>query len=637
MKNIFTNILILIALLISTDYIVKARFLFLKRAAINYVLILVLLSVINPFNVLSQSIPTGPGGVGSQDGTTTLVAWYSPENMRNSFNALPVDGQAVAKWLDKSGHGNTATNSGTAIYQSNAGAAQNGNAIMTGTNLDRQFFTSGNVTGQSIFAVNNPGTTPSNFSGLTGFNGDIGIRRPGNTQSPYDNYFQYPGHPGTNINTMSNTSGQSFINETSGGLMNDTWNIVFQNRPTTYTNVFYIGGYFAGRSFTGSVPEIVVYSASVNNAQRMIVDNYLAAKYGQALAVASDVYTMDDPANGNYDFNVAGIGRVDASNIHNDAQGTGMVRVNNPSALIDGSFFTWGDDNSLLGLNNFSDVPPTVQSRMLRTWRINNTGVGTVDISFDLTGLGHVTASDLRLLIDKNNSGTFSDETSAGGGVVSGATLISGSIYKFSGITIGNGLRFSLGTTNSSQTPLPVKFIDFTATTDNTNQQVILNWSTTSEVNNNYFTVERSSDGIQFVPVKELPSKGNSSKVQSYSVADEKPLVGNSYYRIKQTDYNNNFTYSTILAINLSVSDISFGIFPNPSNGESITLEIKTVEKEVLVVVYDMIGNELFSKNATMENTGNTYLDPSNKLLPGNYIITVSSDKQICRQKLIIY
>jgi hypothetical protein len=88
----------------------------------------------------------------------------------------------------------------------------------------------------------------------------------------------------------------------------------------------------ATESWNGDIAEVIAYNQAVNSAQRIIVNNYLSAKYNLPLS-ANNVYTMDDPGSGNYDHEVAGIGRVDANNIHNDAQGSGIVRILNPSDL----------------------------------------------------------------------------------------------------------------------------------------------------------------------------------------------------------------------------------------------------------------------------------------------------------------
>src|SRR5690606_24985988 len=80
-------------------------------------------------------------------------------------------------------------------------------------------------------------------------------------------------------------------------------------------------------------------------------------------------------------------------------------------------------------------------------------------------------------------------------------------------------------------------------------QSVILLWETASETNNDFFTIERSLDGFNFNPITIKTGAGNSHTPISYSYIDEDPQTGISYYRIKQTDYNGNSTYSAIIEV----------------------------------------------------------------------------------------
>jgi hypothetical protein len=149
----------------------------------------------------------------------------------------------------------------------------------------------------------------------------------------------------------------------------------------------------AGESLDGDLAEIIVHSVLLNTAQRIITENYLAAKYGLTLS-SNDCYSNDNVGSGNYDFEVAGIGRVDASNIHDDAQGSGMVRVLNPTNLGNNEFFIWGHDNGIAQAINTTDIPGGIQARFDRVWRVSETNssgggvnVGNIDMRWDLTGL----------------------------------------------------------------------------------------------------------------------------------------------------------------------------------------------------------------------------------------------------------
>lgn len=96
--------------------------------------------------------------------------------------------------------------------------------------------------------------------------------------------------------------------------------------------------------------------------------------------------------------------------------------------------------------------------------------------------------------------------------------------------------------------PLPIELIQFDAQL-NPKNQVDLLWITATEINNDYFTVERSIDANNFEPVKELDGAGNSTQLIYYQTKDEHPYKGLSYYRLKQTDFDGNYTYSQIISI----------------------------------------------------------------------------------------
>jgi hypothetical protein len=105
----------------------------------------------------------------------------------------------------------------------------------------------------------------------------------------------------------------------------------------------------------------------------------------------------------------------------------------------------------------------------------------------------------------------------------------------YTGVKSGTGWCFT-GT-------LPIELVSFDAG-KNEEQRVTLTWVTASEINNNFFTIERSKNGFDFVPILNIPGAGNSTSTLHYSIEDENPLEGDNYYRLKQTDYDGAFTYS---------------------------------------------------------------------------------------------
>ncbi len=97
---------------------------------------------------------------------------------------------------------------------------------------------------------------------------------------------------------------------------------------------------------------------------------------------------------------------------------------------------------------------------------------------------------------------------------------------------------------------LPVSLLYFNA--ELTESNVALSWSTASEINNDYFTVQRSGDGEVFENVSTVKGSGNSTQIRYYNFSDEKPYSGLNYYRLKQTDFDGKYSYSSLVAVNFS-------------------------------------------------------------------------------------
>jgi hypothetical protein len=187
-------------------------------------------------------------------------------------------------------------------------------------------------------------------------------------------------------------------------------------------------------------------------------------------------------------------------------------------------------------------------------------------------------------------------------------------------------------------TPLPIELISFTANA--VNDAVQLNWTTASEKNNNYFTIQRTADAIVFEDIDKLNGAGNSSSILNYSYTDYSPLEGKSYYRLKQTDYDGKYSYSPLIPLVFeNKTEFSFDFYPNPIHSENINVAIREKEAtEVLVVVYDVNGKESFSKVVITEVNGNNVyaIDNTNQLSPGIYIITATSQQKIYSKRLIV-
>ena len=141
-----------------------------------------------------------------------------------------------------------------------------------------------------------------------------------------------------------------------------------------------------------------------------------------------------------------------------------------------------------------------------------------------------------------------------------------------------------------------------------------LTFSTSQEVNNEMFILERSRDGIQYAGTQNIKGQGNTSKETHYSIFDETPLNGMNYYRLKQVDYDARFTYSNVVVIDNSKTISQLQIYPNPA---STKLNIKNSNEEIDIQILNARG-ELVKSQKLAKGLNNINLENFPK---GLYIV----------------
>lgn len=114
--------------------------------------------------------------------------------------------------------------------------------------------------------------------------------------------------------------------------------------------------------------------------------------------------------------------------------------------------------------------------------------------------------------------------------------------------------------------PLPVELIAFDAQ-PTPHREVRCTWTTATELNNDFFTVERSRDGIVFHGIGEADGAGTSYAQHTYDFDDRDPITGLSYYRLRQTDFDGSSTLSRVVPVWLDAQGPVIAVFPNPNNG----------------------------------------------------------------------
>ena len=149
---------------------------------------------------------------------------------------------------------------------------------------------------------------------------------------------------------------------------------------------------------------------------------------------------------------------------------------------------------------------------------------------------------------------------------VDGTSSISGGI-RTRGL-VSSYSPYAFGATDDGINPLPVELVSYTGRQNG--NAVVLEWATLSEKDNDYFEIERSVDGINFVTIGFVQGAGNSTEKIAYSFADNAPERGLVYYRLSQVDYDGTRSYADRLVsvAYTADSDISLTIIPNPTCGQ---------------------------------------------------------------------
>lgn len=349
----------------------------------------------------------------------------------------------------------------------------------------------------------------------------------------------------------------------------------------------------------------------------------------------------DQPVSGNGIY----IGNVSITNATNNSFQSISSTGTYSSGIVSVNFSSIGNTNGELAFSRYSSAPYSSASPVFATNTVANTnnysiftpnnvslthwysiaysGIGTgnyapsvqYSITVDIASVPGIFSKDSLYILRRSdfNASWVPITTS-----VSGNTLYTGFLTGFSDFTIG-----SVSSVNS----LPVKWFSFTAKKIDVyyNQ---LDWVTASEVNNNYFVVERSVDSEKFEEAGKLKAESNSSQKQFYSFRDKLPLAFEHtlYYRIKQVDLDGKFSYSNV--ISLSADPVKPGADIKVSNPfervPSLWIDNNSTPGSLQIQVSDLSGKMVLEKVLPFA-TGKTVLqlEEMEGLIPGLYFLQV--------------
>lgn len=280
-----------------------------------------------------------------------------------------------------------------------------------------------------------------------------------------------------------------------------------------------------------------------------------------------------------------------------------------------------------------ANTPHGLNEALDRWWDFDMSPNMSADITLRYSGTENTLpapANSGSLGIANWNASTWNLPSGNGNGTTSGIGAVSG--Y---GLT---GLNHVLITSQSIV--LPVELLEFSVKKSGPDQ-VSITWSTASEKNNDYFTVERSQNGVDFQPLLEVPGSGNSNQQRSYSAIDNDPFPGLSYYRLSQTDYDGSTSHSEVRYVQFqssaSAKPVSIDkIGPNPfENNVDLIVTLKS-PGPIDLTVHDLTGKMVWKQSESgIAGSNSIHLENIGFLARGSYFLEIESNHEIISQKII--
>ncbi|NOZ45494.1 MAG: hypothetical protein GXO79_01800 [Chlorobi bacterium] len=407
---------------------------------------------------------------------------------------------------------------------------------------------------------------------------------------------------GAALQTLSGTGTVSLYNLE----VDNTNNVTFQN-DVTVSNLLTI---------TNGVINSSSNTITIENASTTAITGFSSTKY------INGILKRAVNATGSYEFPVGSSSNYEYAKID--------LNSSNGISYLTASFSTsiTGSAPSLtlnsVNINSLLDAG---------IWTITPDAVSSVNYDVTIVSRGHTNggiSSDYHTILKRDNStaawglyGSFNVADQSGSGT-NPITLKRTGITSFS--------DFGGGTGNA---PLPIELLSFNV--KKVNNSVKIEWETASEINNDFFTILRSGDGLKFESILDVPGKGNSNTIMYYFAFDNFPLEGISYYQLKQFDFDGTSSMSKILSLNNNIKDLKLTLnnFSNTENG--IYGNILNPEFAILsLFIYDGSGKIIEMKNLGKSNFTKLSISTKN-YKSGIYYLIINNGHSKISKKFVVW
>jgi hypothetical protein len=425
----------------------------------------------------------------------------------------------------------------------------------------------------------------------------------------------------TNLSaSMTSTTGSGATQATS---KNSVALVASNSNDPTYTPAITTGLYLGRNNLGGedtdaNIAEVILYASTPSAANLNKIETYLALKYGitrggnsgtgaaynYISSTGTSIWTK--PSNTGYNNDIAGIGRDDASALiqkqsisvnNNEPVTVGLTAIassnqtNANTFTNDQSFLVCGNNGLLNQITTnpicFANLPAGIYGRIERVWKGQVTNFAqNVTVGYETSMLvAYTPISNLRLLVD-NDGVDWTNATIYSGAVINGTRV------EFPGVTISSATPYFTLASITPLTPLPVELVNFEAQL-NKDRIVDLTWTTESEINSDYFTIEKSANGTDWVFFNTHDGAGTTTLTTNYLLKDYSPYTGINYYRLSQTDENGAVTELGVRSVYLDQT-ATFIVYPNPAE-EMVYVSFNKKGSHV-ITMYDMTGRIVYTE-----------------------------------------
>jgi hypothetical protein len=175
--------------------------------------------------------------------------------------------------------------------------------------------------------------------------------------------------------------------------------------------------------------------------------------------------------------------------------------------------------------------------------------------------------------------------------------------------------------------PLPVELLSFTG--KNNAKENVLEWVTATEVNNDFFTLERGTDGYTFEEIATVKGAGNSHTIKSYKSLDKEPLNGINYYRLKQTDVDGTVKYAPNVIALRNEKEIDYTLYPNPVNKELVIYADLMDQENINITITDISGRKVMEQKQFIIGGGNAVSINTSQFSEGIYFVLLKRENSI--------